>query len=60
MARIEIRVPDIGDFDSVPVIEIAVAVGQHVEAEEPLITLESDKATMVDPRTYITNMIVEA
>jgi pyruvate dehydrogenase E2 component (dihydrolipoamide acetyltransferase) len=49
MARIEIRVPDIGDFDSVPVIEIAVAVGQHVEAEEPLITLESDKATMDIP-----------
>ena len=49
MARIEIRVPDIGDFDSIPIIEIVVAVGQHVEAEDPLITLESDKATMDVP-----------
>ena len=46
---IEIRVPDIGDFTDVPVIEIHVAVGATVAAEEPLVTLESDKATMDVP-----------
>ncbi len=45
----EIRVPDIGDFDQVPVIEILVAAGDTVEAEQSLITLESDKATMDVP-----------
>ncbi len=49
MARIEIRVPDIGDFENIPVIELNVSVGQHVEAEDPLLTLESDKATMEIP-----------
>jgi len=47
--RREIRVPDIGDFDQVPVIEILVSVGDTVEAEQSLITLESDKATMDVP-----------
>ncbi|MCC5866672.1 MAG: dihydrolipoyl dehydrogenase [Wenzhouxiangella sp.] len=45
----EIRVPDIGDFDKVPVIEILVAVGDEIEAEQSLVTLESDKATMEVP-----------
>jgi dihydrolipoamide dehydrogenase len=45
----EIRVPDIGDFADVPVIEILVAVGDEVQAEDPLVTLESDKATMDVP-----------
>ena len=45
----EVRVPDIGDFGDVPVIEILVAVGDTVAAEDPLITLESDKATMDVP-----------
>jgi len=45
----EIRVPDIGDFTDVPVIEIHVAVGDEVAAEDPLVTLESDKATMDVP-----------
>jgi pyruvate dehydrogenase E2 component (dihydrolipoamide acetyltransferase) len=45
----EIRVPDIGDFDKVPVIEVLVAEGDEVEAEQSLITLESDKATMEVP-----------
>lgn len=45
----EIRIPDIGDFDKVPVIEILVAVGDEVAAEDPLIVLESDKATMEVP-----------
>ncbi len=46
---IEIKVPDIGDFDAVPVIEILVGKGDQVEVEQPLITLESDKATMDIP-----------
>ena len=45
----EIRVPDIGDFEEVPVIEILVSAGDTVEAEQSLITLESDKATMDVP-----------
>jgi dihydrolipoamide dehydrogenase len=45
----EIRVPDIGDFDDVPVIEILVEPGQQVSVEDPLVTLESDKATMDVP-----------
>lgn len=45
----EVRVPDIGDFGGVPVIEILVAVGDSVAAEDPLVTLESDKATMDVP-----------
>lgn len=47
----EIRVPDIGDFDAVEVIEVLVAVGDEVKEEQPLITLESDKATMEVPAT---------
>ncbi len=47
--RQEIRVPDIGDFEQVPVIEILVAVGDQVVPEQSLITLESDKATMEVP-----------
>ena len=46
---IEITVPDIGDFKDVPVIEVHVGPGQRVAAEEPLITLESDKATLEVP-----------
>jgi len=46
---IEVRVPDIGDFKDVPVIEVAVAPGARVRAEDALITLESEKATMDVP-----------
>src|ERR1700722_1487733 len=46
---IDIKVPDIGDFKDVPVIEIYVKVGDTVKAEDPLISLESDKATMDVP-----------
>ena len=46
---IEIKVPDIGDYSDVPVIEVLVAEGDHVAAEDSLITLESDKATMEVP-----------
>jgi pyruvate dehydrogenase E2 component (dihydrolipoamide acetyltransferase) len=45
----EIRVPDIGDFKDVPIIEIAVQPGQRVGVDAPLITLESDKASMEVP-----------
>jgi pyruvate dehydrogenase E2 component (dihydrolipoamide acetyltransferase) len=45
----KVEVPDIGDFDDVPVIEILVAVGDSVAVEDPLVTLESDKATMDVP-----------
>jgi dihydrolipoamide dehydrogenase len=47
--QLEVTVPDIGDFDDIPVIEVHVAVGDTVAAEDPLITLESDKATMDVP-----------
>ncbi|SMC66832.1 dihydrolipoyllysine-residue acetyltransferase [Polynucleobacter kasalickyi] len=46
---IEVRVPDIGDYKDIPVIEIHVKVGDVVKAEQSLITLESDKATMDVP-----------
>jgi dihydrolipoamide dehydrogenase len=49
MSATEVKVPDIGDFDDVPIIEILVAVGDTVSAEDPLVTLESDKATMDVP-----------
>jgi dihydrolipoamide dehydrogenase len=45
----EVRVPDIGDFTDVPVIEIHVSPGDEVAVEDPLVTLESDKATMDVP-----------
>jgi len=48
----EVKVPDIGDFDDVPVIEILVSVGDSVEVEDPLVTLESDKATMDVPAPF--------
>ena len=50
MARTEeVRVPDIGDFDAVDIVEVLVNPGDEVEVEDPLITLESDKATMEVP-----------
>jgi pyruvate dehydrogenase E2 component (dihydrolipoamide acetyltransferase) len=48
-AATEVSVPDLGDFAEVPVIEIHVAAGDVVSAEDPLVTLESDKATMDIP-----------
>ena len=45
----EIAVPDIGDFESVDIIEVLVAPGDVIRAEDPLVTLESDKATMDVP-----------
>src|SRR5664279_5289546 len=49
MAIVEIKVPDIGDFDEVSVIEVLVKVGDTVKAEQSLITVESDKASMEIP-----------
>ena len=48
----EVRVPDIGDFADVPVIEIHVSPGDEVALEDPLVTLESDKATMDVPAPF--------
>ncbi len=45
----EVKVPDIGDFKDVPVVEIMVSVGARIEKEDPLISLESDKATIEVP-----------
>ena len=47
--RQEVRVPDIGDFDEVEIVEVMVAVGDEVSAEDSLITLETDKAAMDVP-----------
>ena len=46
---IEIKVPDIGDFSNIPVIELLVKAGDSVKKEQSLLTLESDKATMEIP-----------
>jgi pyruvate dehydrogenase E2 component (dihydrolipoamide acetyltransferase) len=48
-ATIDITIPDIGDFTDVPVIEVLVKAGDTVEAEQPIVTLESDKASMDVP-----------
>ncbi|WP_294772091.1 dihydrolipoyllysine-residue acetyltransferase [uncultured Rhodoferax sp.] len=49
MALVEVKVPDIGDFDEVAVIELLVKVGDTVKVEQSLITVESDKASMEIP-----------
>src|SRR6185436_12358085 len=46
---VDVKVPDIGDFKDIPVIEVFVKPGDTVKAEDPLISLESDKATMDVP-----------
>src|SRR5688500_5720490 len=48
----EARVPDIGGYDDVPVIELLVAVGDTVKPDQGLVTLESDKATMEVPAPF--------
>ena len=52
MALIEVKVPDIGDFKDVAVIELLVAVGDTVAAEQSLVTVESDKASMEIPSSH--------
>ena len=49
MARTEIRVPDRGDFSNVPVVEVLVSIGDDIGAEDALVSVESDKATMDIP-----------
>ncbi len=49
MSALEVKVPDIGDFTDVPIIEVFVKAGDKVAAEDSLVTLESDKATMDVP-----------
>ena len=46
---IEVRVPDIGDFKDIPIIEVLVHPGDSVKPEDPVVILESDKATMDVP-----------
>jgi dihydrolipoamide dehydrogenase len=61
-STIEVRVPDIGDFKDVPIIEVAVKSGDQVKPEDPLITLESDKASMEVPSPAagtVTDVIVK-
>ncbi len=60
-SAVAVEVPDIGDFDDVPVIEILVSAGDTVAADDPLVTLESDKATMDVPAPFagrVTEVIV--
>ena len=49
MTAVEVRIPELGDFPAVDVIEIHVKAGDHVAVEDPLVTLETDKATMDVP-----------
>jgi len=49
---VEVKVPDIGDFDSVEIIEVLVAVGDQIAEEDSLITVESDKASMEIPSSH--------
>src|SRR5260370_13428162 len=49
MAQIDLTVPDLGGFDQIPVIEVLVRPGETIARDAPLVTLESDKATMEVP-----------
>ena len=49
---IEIKVPDVGDFKNIPVIEVLVHLGEDIESETPLITLETEKAMMEVPSPH--------
>src|SRR5215510_9610975 len=51
MSTVEVRVPDMGNFDSVTVIDVLVKVGDSIDIDTPLATLETDKATMDIPST---------
>ena len=52
MSVVDVKVPNIGDFKDVPVIEVLVGPGDQVKADDPLITLESDKAAMEVPAPF--------
>ena len=47
--NVEVKVPDIGDFNDIPVIDVLVKVGDNIKVDDSLVTLESDKATMDVP-----------
>ena len=51
MSLVEVKVPDIGDFSDVPVIDLFVKVGDTIKVDDAIATLESDKATMDVPST---------
>ncbi len=62
MSSVDLVVPDIGNFDAVPIVDVLVKVGDSVEVETPLITLETDKATMDVPSSTagtITELLVK-
>jgi len=52
MALVEVKVPDIGDFKEVAIIEVLVKPGDSIRAEQSLITVESDKASMEIPSSH--------
>src|SRR5690606_38403701 len=52
MATVEVKVPDIGDFNEVAVIEVLVKPGDTIKAEQSLVTVESDKASMEIPSSH--------
>ena len=52
MPQIEVRVPNIGDFADVPIVDVLVAPGDAVRVEDPIVTLESEKATMEVPSPF--------
>ena len=51
VATVDVNIPDIGNFKDVPVVEVLVKPGDVVQVDQPLVTLESDKATMDVPST---------
>ena len=52
MAQVEVKVPDIGDFEEIAVIELLVKPGDTIKAEQSLVTVESDKASMEIPSSH--------
>ncbi|HET7812499.1 MAG TPA: biotin/lipoyl-containing protein, partial [Steroidobacteraceae bacterium] len=62
MSRIDLVVPDLGNFDEVAIVDVLIKVGDKVEVESPLVTLETDKATMDVPSTAagtVTEVLVQ-
>ncbi len=62
MSSIDLVIPDIGNFDAVPIVDVLVKVGDSVDVETPLVTLETDKATMDVPSSSagtITELLVK-
>ena len=58
MSQVEVSCPDLGDFKNIPIIEVLVKPGDRVEVNTPLVTLETDKATMDVPAS-ISGTVVE-